>query len=203
MTTKDQVAWLPLPPGLVPSWCGASATIKGCWKPWEISSLPTAPIALPRGKAVVKMNGGIKFSQVSSELPTHSAFVFWKNKQSMEEVCRLPAMFLSLVVFEMKKRFVNISEEWKDALRFATYWNLESNAVSFMCLNGLFILGKREVELLTAASQIYLDCFKLSFSISWVVMQILSTVVDLGLGLGKGGTFLGLSLFVKCRGAPS
>jgi len=29
----------------------------------------------------------------------------------MEEVCRLPAMFLSLVVFEMKKRFVNISEE--------------------------------------------------------------------------------------------
>jgi len=36
--TKDQVVLLHLRPGLAPPWCRASRTIRGCWKPWSISS---------------------------------------------------------------------------------------------------------------------------------------------------------------------
>jgi len=43
--TKDQMAWLHLWRCLVPPWCGASRTIRNCWKSWGISSLirSTAP----------------------------------------------------------------------------------------------------------------------------------------------------------------
>jgi len=49
---------LHLRPCLVSSWCGASRTVRNCWKPWSTSSPPrsAAPATLLREKADVKVN---------------------------------------------------------------------------------------------------------------------------------------------------
>ena len=62
-SSKDQVVGLHLRPCMVsPSWCRVSRAIRGCWKPWDISSpLRTAACAsLLTGKGGIKMDEWIK-----------------------------------------------------------------------------------------------------------------------------------------------
>jgi len=57
-STKNQRVWLDFQSAFVPSWCGASKTIKACWKTWDISSPPRAVapvVTLPRSKVGLKM----------------------------------------------------------------------------------------------------------------------------------------------------
>jgi len=55
---QGQLACLHPRPCLVPPWCGASRTIRDCWKPWGISSPPkdAIPLNLLRVKVGMKMN---------------------------------------------------------------------------------------------------------------------------------------------------
>ena len=55
---KDQAEWLHPGPCLVPSWCGASRTMRDCCWPRDISSPPRAAAhtTLPRRKAGMKLN---------------------------------------------------------------------------------------------------------------------------------------------------
>jgi len=39
--TKEKVTWLLLRPGMVPSWCGATGTVSGCWTQQGISGPPS------------------------------------------------------------------------------------------------------------------------------------------------------------------
>jgi len=60
-STKDYVSWLHLWPCLFPYWCGASRTIRDCWKAWDIASpRAAAPATLLRGKAGMKMKEWIE-----------------------------------------------------------------------------------------------------------------------------------------------
>jgi len=59
---KDQVLWLYFRPILVPNWCGASRTVRDCWKPWESPPTAAAPATLSIGKPGVKMNNEWKIA---------------------------------------------------------------------------------------------------------------------------------------------